>query len=63
MLFEQIDQKGSVIILQETLFNMLPAEEQKKLIPFDLEQSKYKIRDDFQAKNLFYTVYEDSPVS
>lgn len=59
MLFEQIEEKGSVIILQERLYDMLPKEEQQKLKAFDLAQSKYKIRDDYSAEKLYYKVYKE----
>lgn len=62
MLFEQIGTKGSVIIVQEAVYNSLPENQQAELTRFDLKTSKYKIRDDFQAESLYYKVFEDSDI-
>lgn len=56
MLFEQINEKGSVIIVQEAVYKLLPDTEKQQLKEFDLKASKYKIRDDFSAEKLYYLV-------
>ncbi len=62
MLFEQINEVGSVIIVQERLYKMLPEEAQEKLKAFDLTQSKYKIRDDYSAEKLYYKVFTSDEI-
>lgn len=57
MLFEQINERGSVIILQEAVYQQLPENEKSKLKEFDLIDSQYKIRDDLSAEKLYYQVF------
>jgi len=54
MLFEQIQEQGSVIIAQEAVYKLLADEEKQQLREFDLTNSTYKIRDDNSADKLYY---------